>query len=109
MTLEQQFYTRIRELGYWDRLNLTNRKNHNHKMALAWCNPNTTADPEMMFQLVWLLSSTKRRQRLNAIDVRILEQTAEDLAENGLMMSARKSYVQYLWQQVHAQELTSVN
>ena len=78
-------------------------------MALAWCNPNTTADPEMMFQLVWLLSSSKRRQRLNAIDVRILEQTAEDLAENGQTMSARKSYVQYLWQQVHAQELTSVS
>lgn len=109
MTIEQQFYTRIRELGYWDRLNWTNRKNHNHKVALAWCNPNTTADPEAMFQLIWLLSSSKRRQRLNAIDLRILEQTAEDLAENGQMMSARKSYVQYLWQQVHAQELASVS
>ena len=75
MKLEQQFYTKIRELGYWDRLNLTNRKKHNHKIALAWCNPNTTADPETMFQLVWLLSSTQRRQRLNEIDVRILEQT----------------------------------
>ena len=109
MTLEQHFYTRIRELWYWDRLHLTNGKKHNHKLALAWCNPNTTADPEIMFQLVWLLSSTKRRQRLTSIDVRILEQTAEELVHKGQTMAARRSYVQYLWQQVHAQELASVS
>jgi len=108
MTIEQEFYRAIGELGYWDRLHLTNGRKHNHQVALAWCNPNTTADPEMMFQLVWLLSSTKRRQRLTSIDLRILSQTAEELAQNGQTMPARKSYVEYLWQQVHAQELASV-
>lgn len=104
MTLEQQVYERIRQLGYWDRTDRINSSNEEHPLSLAWSNPNTTEAPETMFQIVWLLSSTQRRERLNPIDVRILDRTAADLVYDGQIVPANQSYVKYLWEQVYHME-----
>ncbi|MBK4729913.1 hypothetical protein JJD41_08560 [Oxynema sp. CENA135] len=104
MTLETVFYEQIRKLGYWDRTESINSFNANHPLSLAWSNPNTTVAPETMFQITWLLASTRRRQRLNPIDVRILDRTAADIAYDGHIIAATVSYVSYLWEQVYRQE-----
>lgn len=104
MTPEQQVYEQIRQLGYWDRADRLNPSNQTHPLSLAWSNPNTTSAPEMMFQIVWLLSSSKRRQRLNPIDIRILDRTAADLVYDGHVVPATQSYVKYLWEQVYRME-----
>ncbi|MEB3829866.1 hypothetical protein [Phormidium sp. CCY1219] len=104
MNLEQQFYAQLRNLGYWDRTERVNSSNKSHPLSLAWSNPNTTTDPETMFQIMWLLCSSQRRQKLNPIDVRILDRTAADLVYDGQIVPATQSYVQYLWQQVYGME-----
>ncbi|NES95775.1 MAG: hypothetical protein F6K32_11180 [Desertifilum sp. SIO1I2] len=103
MTIEQNFYSHIRSLGYWDRLEDWTRL-HAHETEKG-SNPHTTEDPEMMYQLMWLLCSTNRRQRLSAVDARILDRTAEDLVNKGYTLPSTKSYVKYLWEQVYSQEM----
>ncbi|HEY9808161.1 MAG TPA: hypothetical protein V6D13_02370 [Halomicronema sp.] len=104
MTLEQQLAQRLRQLGYWDCTAIINAANPTHPLSLAWSNPNTTVDAETMFQLVWLLGSSSRRQRLSATDLRILERSAAELALESHILPATKTYVKYLWQQVYGQE-----
>ena len=104
MKIEQELYEQIRQLGYWDRTDRINDSNESQPLARAWSNPNTTAAPETMFQIVWLLSSSKRRQRLNPIDVRILDRAAADLAYDRRIVPSNQSYVKYLWEQVYHME-----
>lgn len=104
MTLEKIAYQYIRKLGYWDCIEQINPHNPTNPLSLAWLNPSTTADPDTMFQITWLLSSSARRQHLSPTDVRILERTAADLVYDGQILPATKSYVKYLWQQVVRQE-----
>ncbi len=104
MTLEQQLAQRLRQLGYWDCTAMINPASPTHPLSLAWSNPNSTVDSETMFQLVWLLGSSSRRQRLSATDLRILERSAAELALESYILPATKTYVNYLWQQVYCQE-----
>ncbi len=104
MTLEKLAYQYIRQLGYWDCTERINPHNPTNPWSLAWSNPSTTADPDTMFQIAWLLSSSARRQQLSPTDVRILDRTAADLVYDGQLLPATKSYVKYLWQQVIRQE-----
>ncbi|MBP0008028.1 MULTISPECIES: hypothetical protein [unclassified Roseofilum] len=104
MTIEQSFYQQLRQRGYWDQTERLSACDRQSTLALAWSNPNLTRDPGTMYKLVWLLSSTSRRKRLSAIDLRILDRTATDLATQGQLLPATKSYVKYLWQQVYTQE-----
>lgn len=108
MTLEQKAYDRIRQLGYWNYGESIATCNPKEQSCVGWSNPNATEDPDTMFQIMWLLSSTSRRQRLSSIDVRILEQSGADLMRNGKLLSATKSYVQYLWEQVYRQEFPHI-
>lgn len=102
--IEKQLYERIRELGYWDRYPHGNKGDRHQGSNMAWSNPNTSSDPETMFQLLWLLGSSRRLQRLSSVDARIIQQTAADLAANVRLPSATKCYVKYLWEQVRVQE-----
>ncbi len=105
MKLEQQFYQHLRSLGYWNhppRIHPTQSKD---ALTLAWSNPNTTADPDTMYRIIWLLSSTNRRQRLCGTDRRILNRAAIDLVREGDILSATRLYIKYLWEQVQMQEL----
>ncbi|MGK7902969.1 MAG: hypothetical protein AB4352_16470 [Hormoscilla sp.] len=106
MTIEQAFYQELRQRGYWDRVDMMPARDHGYAPALAWSNPNVTADPDTMFKLVWILSSSTRCQRLSPIDVRILDRTATELAEEGHLLPATKSYVKYLWEQVYNLEFS---
>lgn len=106
MTIEQAFYQELQQRGYWDRVEMMSGSEGADTPALAWSNPNLTADPDTMFKLVWILSSSTRRQRLSPIDVRILDRTATELAQNGQLLPATKSYVKYLWEQVYNLELS---
>lgn len=106
MTIEQKFYHHIRSLGYWDRMEQWTLPRLSQGESIKWSNPTTTTDPEMMYQLMWLLCSSNRRQRLSAVDARILERTAEDLVKKGYTLPSTKSYVKYLWEQVYLQEMS---
>lgn len=104
MTIEQAFYDRLRERGYWDCLEPLQSNGLTRASMLAWSNPNSSADPDIMFKLVWLLCSSSRRKRLSPIDLRILDRTASDLVREQLPLPATKSYVKYLYEQVYSQE-----
>ena len=104
MTIEQAFYQELHQRGYWDRMEDISSGDRESEVALAWSNPNLTRNPQTMYRLVWLLSSSSRRQRLSPIDLRMLDRTATDLAAQGELLPAMESYVKYLWQQVYAQE-----
>ncbi|MDJ1184454.1 hypothetical protein [Roseofilum casamattae] len=104
MTIEQVFYQELHQRGYWDCMEALSSSDRQSELALAWSNPNLTRDPQTMYRLIWLLSSSSRRQRLSPIDLRMLERTAIDLAAQGELLPAMASYVKYLWQQVYAQE-----
>lgn len=104
MKLEQAFYQHIRQHGYWDQVELMQPRSLTDSFALAWSNPNTSSDPEVMYKLIWLLCSTQRRKRLNPIDVRILDRSAAELAKDQPILASTKSYVKYLWEQVYTQE-----
>lgn len=104
MTIEQDFYNHLRDQGYWDCVEQLKPDNLVHSSELAWSNPNNSVDPDMMFKLVWLLCSSRRRQRLSPIDLRILEQTASDLVTEQPPLPATESYVKYLYEQVYTQE-----
>lgn len=106
MKIEQAFYQELRQRGYWDRVDVMSRSKGADTLALAWSNPNLTSDPDTMFKLVWILSSSTRRQGLSPIDVRILDRTATDLANNEQLLPATKSYVKYLWEQVYNLEFS---
>ena len=106
MSIEQAFYQQLRQRGYWDRVDVMPARERADAPALAWSNPNLAADPDTMFKLVWILSSSTRRQRLSPIDVRILDRTATDLAKDGQLLPATKSYVKYLWEQVYSLEFS---
>ena len=107
MTIEQAFYQELQQRGYWDCLDVMPAGDPAKAPALAWSNPNLATDPDIMFKLVWILSSSTRRKRLSPIDVRILDQTATDLAKDGQLLPATKSYVKYLWEQVYNLEFST--
>lgn len=106
MRIEQAFYQQLRQRGYWDNVDMMPGSKGMDAPALAWSNPNLAADPDTMFKLVWILSSSTRRRRLSPIDVRILDRTATDLAKKGELLPATKSYVKYLWEQVYNMEFS---